>query len=130
MTGAKTIEKFLCEQTLFNPILDIEDFRCYEAKNGPRKQKATDGFFMLPEKIGSPFHAPSTMNTPPSLVEHRRPPTLRKGTGATRNTSFSPRSCDDRISNCKKERPRKANKPSGSLVQSSKKRGKTKKVID
>ncbi|KAF4396269.1 hypothetical protein F8388_019815 [Cannabis sativa] len=43
LLGATTIDKYHRDQTLFNPILDIEDFRCYEAEHGPRKRKAMDG---------------------------------------------------------------------------------------
>uniref|UniRef100_A0A803Q6P4 Zinc knuckle CX2CX4HX4C domain-containing protein n=1 Tax=Cannabis sativa TaxID=3483 RepID=A0A803Q6P4_CANSA len=47
---SNTIDKYHREPTLFNPILDIDDFRCYEAEKGPRKRKSTYGFFMLPEE--------------------------------------------------------------------------------
>ncbi|KAF4368981.1 hypothetical protein G4B88_011809 [Cannabis sativa] len=50
LTGSNTIDKYHREPTLFNPILDIDDFRCYEAEKGPRKRKSTYGFFMLPEE--------------------------------------------------------------------------------
>ncbi|KAF4391741.1 hypothetical protein G4B88_005627 [Cannabis sativa] len=48
LTGSITIDKFHREPTLFNPILQIEDFKCPEVERGPKKRKATDGFFMIP----------------------------------------------------------------------------------
>ncbi|KAF4348392.1 hypothetical protein F8388_000662 [Cannabis sativa] len=50
LLGAQTIDKFHREPTLFNPILDIEEIRCYEVDQGPRKRKVTNGFYMLPKK--------------------------------------------------------------------------------
>ncbi|KAF4378713.1 hypothetical protein F8388_006164 [Cannabis sativa] len=43
LTGSITIDKFHREPTLFNPILQIEDFKCPEVERGPKKRKATDG---------------------------------------------------------------------------------------
>ncbi|KAF4373715.1 hypothetical protein G4B88_030058 [Cannabis sativa] len=48
MKGALTIDKFFREPTLFNPILDIEDFRVEEHLHGPRKRKASDGIVIGP----------------------------------------------------------------------------------
>ncbi|KAF4346451.1 hypothetical protein G4B88_022250 [Cannabis sativa] len=48
MKGALTIDKFFREPTLFNPILDIEDFRVQEHLHGPRKRKASDGIVIGP----------------------------------------------------------------------------------
>ncbi|KAF4366772.1 hypothetical protein G4B88_022065 [Cannabis sativa] len=50
LSRSNTIDKYHREPTLFNPILNIDDFRCYEAEKGPRKRKSTYGFFMLPEE--------------------------------------------------------------------------------
>ncbi|KAF4383721.1 hypothetical protein G4B88_020043 [Cannabis sativa] len=51
LMGALTVDKFHREPTLFNPILDIEDFRVQEHLNGPRKRKGSDGIiFNSPPK--------------------------------------------------------------------------------
>ncbi|KAF4392061.1 hypothetical protein F8388_004390 [Cannabis sativa] len=42
LMGALTVDKFHREPTLFNPILDIEDFRVQEHLNGPRKRKGKE----------------------------------------------------------------------------------------
>ncbi|KAF4377610.1 hypothetical protein G4B88_006890 [Cannabis sativa] len=46
--GSLTVDKFHREPTLFNPILEIEDFRVYEHNSGPRKRKASDGILLHP----------------------------------------------------------------------------------
>ncbi|KAM6577643.1 hypothetical protein CsatB_029480 [Cannabis sativa] len=53
LLGAQTVDKFHREPTLFNPILDIEEIRCYESNQGPRKRKATNGFICCPKKMMS-----------------------------------------------------------------------------
>ncbi|KAF4357191.1 hypothetical protein F8388_003338 [Cannabis sativa] len=46
--GSLTVDKYHREPTLFNPILDIEDFRVFEHLSGPRKRKASDGILLHP----------------------------------------------------------------------------------
>ncbi|KAF4364770.1 hypothetical protein F8388_018446 [Cannabis sativa] len=46
--GALTMDKYHREPSLFNPILNIEDFRVQEHLEGPRKRKATDGIVFSP----------------------------------------------------------------------------------
>ncbi|KAF4391672.1 hypothetical protein F8388_005437 [Cannabis sativa] len=48
LMGSLTIDKYHREPTLFNPILEIEDFRVYEHSSGPRKRKASDGILFHP----------------------------------------------------------------------------------
>ncbi|KAF4371485.1 hypothetical protein F8388_002013 [Cannabis sativa] len=48
LMGSLTIDKYHKEPTLFNPILNIDEFRVYEHSNGPRKRKASDGFIIYP----------------------------------------------------------------------------------
>ncbi|KAF4389908.1 hypothetical protein G4B88_024189, partial [Cannabis sativa] len=44
--GSLTVDKFHREPQLFNPILNIEDFRVQEHLEGPRKRKASDGILL------------------------------------------------------------------------------------
>ncbi|KAF4383720.1 hypothetical protein G4B88_020042 [Cannabis sativa] len=48
LMGSLTVDKFIREPMLFNPILDIDDFRVEEHSNGPRKRKACDGLTFYP----------------------------------------------------------------------------------
>uniref|UniRef100_A0A803QB80 Reverse transcriptase domain-containing protein n=1 Tax=Cannabis sativa TaxID=3483 RepID=A0A803QB80_CANSA len=48
LMGSLTVDKFFREPMLFNPILDIDDFRVEEHSNGPRKRKACDGLTFYP----------------------------------------------------------------------------------
>ncbi|KAF4371085.1 hypothetical protein F8388_020812 [Cannabis sativa] len=48
LMGSLTVDKFFREPTLFNPILDIEDFRVEEHLHGRRKRKALDGLAFCP----------------------------------------------------------------------------------
>uniref|UniRef100_A0A803QHJ4 Reverse transcriptase domain-containing protein n=1 Tax=Cannabis sativa TaxID=3483 RepID=A0A803QHJ4_CANSA len=60
--GALTVDKFFREPTLFNPIVDIEDFRVQEHLNGPRKRKASDGIVIGPLSRPNPLPTPSKVN--------------------------------------------------------------------
>ncbi|KAF4346058.1 hypothetical protein G4B88_027800 [Cannabis sativa] len=60
--GALTVNKFFREPTLFNPIVDIEDFRVKEHLNGPRKRKASDGIVIGPSSRPNPLPTPSKVN--------------------------------------------------------------------
>uniref|UniRef100_A0A803Q406 RNase H type-1 domain-containing protein n=1 Tax=Cannabis sativa TaxID=3483 RepID=A0A803Q406_CANSA len=48
LMGSLTVDKFFREPTLFNPILNIDDFRVDEHSNGLRKRKACDGLTFYP----------------------------------------------------------------------------------
>ncbi|KAF4383380.1 hypothetical protein G4B88_023954 [Cannabis sativa] len=48
LMGSLTVDKFFREPTLFNPVLDIEDFRVEEHLHGRRKRKALDGLAFCP----------------------------------------------------------------------------------
>ncbi|KAF4402323.1 hypothetical protein G4B88_003244 [Cannabis sativa] len=48
LMGSLTVDKFFREPTLFNPILNIDEFRVDEHSNGPRKRKACDGLTFYP----------------------------------------------------------------------------------
>ncbi|KAF4377991.1 hypothetical protein G4B88_004598 [Cannabis sativa] len=69
--GALTVDKFFREPTLFNPIVDIEDFRVQEHLNGPRKRKASDGIVI------GPLSQPNPLPTPPKVIF----PTKTESTG-------------------------------------------------
>ncbi|KAF4387438.1 hypothetical protein F8388_011586 [Cannabis sativa] len=60
LMGALTVDKYHREPTLFNPIIDIEDFRVQEHLYGPRKRKATDGLIFRPNTKGN--SSPSSSN--------------------------------------------------------------------
>ncbi|KAF4359926.1 hypothetical protein G4B88_028677 [Cannabis sativa] len=51
--GSLTVDKFHREPQLFNPILNIEDFRVQEHLEGPRKRKASDGIMISPTPISN-----------------------------------------------------------------------------
>ncbi|KAF4376140.1 hypothetical protein G4B88_004944 [Cannabis sativa] len=59
LTGLGTVDKYLREPSLFNPLLDIEDFRSLESDLGPKKRKALDGISIGP----SPFKASAEILT-------------------------------------------------------------------
>ncbi|KAF4365675.1 hypothetical protein F8388_007508 [Cannabis sativa] len=103
LTGSITIDKFHREPTLFNPILQIEDFKCPEVERGPKKRKATDGFFMIPgvlptevaeEEIS--YSQSSGLNTQ-NLEE------------TNKLATFSPGSNEGKLQKRKRGRPRKVN---------------------
>ncbi|KAF4364948.1 hypothetical protein F8388_020662 [Cannabis sativa] len=52
LSGLGTVDKFMREPTIFNPILDIEDCRSLDQDFGPKKRKALEGIVIQP-KIGS-----------------------------------------------------------------------------
>ncbi|KAF4379507.1 hypothetical protein G4B88_018203 [Cannabis sativa] len=74
LLGAKTVDKYHREPTLYNPILDIEEIRCYEAEQGPRKRKATNGFYMLPKKTNHDEFSTGKQNEAPRYEEEMASP--------------------------------------------------------
>ncbi|KAF4395935.1 hypothetical protein F8388_013104 [Cannabis sativa] len=122
LLGATTRDKYHREQTLFNPILDIEDFRCYEAEHGPRKRKAMDGFFMLPaEDSCNSFDTPLKINDSTSSPHHVQQ-NLNNSPLDT-GCSFSPGSIEKKVSGQKRGRPRKIGDTDPIEVKSSRRRG-------
>uniref|UniRef100_A0A803QLQ2 DUF4283 domain-containing protein n=1 Tax=Cannabis sativa TaxID=3483 RepID=A0A803QLQ2_CANSA len=102
LLGAQTIDKFHREPTLFNPILDIEEIRCYEADQGPRKRKATNGFYMLPKKEDDrQFHQKDDQRDTPRYEGKMDSPIPSSGGG------FSPGSIEKGDSQRRRGRPRK-----------------------
>ncbi|KAF4369756.1 hypothetical protein F8388_018813 [Cannabis sativa] len=105
LLGAKTIDKYHREPTLFNPILDIEEIRCYEAEHGPRKRKSTDGFLMLPEKREYEAFSPNKHDDSHNCEgKGDLPITEIEG-------DFSPGSYEIKQSHRKRGRPRKCTSP-------------------
>ncbi|KAF4380784.1 hypothetical protein F8388_017138 [Cannabis sativa] len=101
LTGSNTIDKYHREPTLFNPILNIDDFKCYEAESGPRKRKSTDGFFMLPKGDLTPLLTTGCELTVPNLTIDGEP------IGSTSKSSFSPGLEEGSKEKRKRGRPRK-----------------------
>ncbi|KAM6555050.1 hypothetical protein CsatB_015812 [Cannabis sativa] len=66
LMGALTVDKFHREPTLFNPIIDIEDFKVDEHLNGPRKRKASDGLVFRPN---TKTYSPSISTNPPRDIQ-------------------------------------------------------------
>ncbi|KAF4381378.1 hypothetical protein G4B88_029733 [Cannabis sativa] len=103
LTGSITIDKFHREPTLFNPILQIEDFKCPEVERGPKKRKATDGFFMIPGVL------------PTEVAEEERSYSQSSGLNTqnleetTKLATFSPGSNEGKLQKRKRGRPRKGN---------------------
>ncbi|KAF4385380.1 hypothetical protein G4B88_005712 [Cannabis sativa] len=60
LLGALTVDKYHRVPTLFNHILDIEDFKVHEHLNGPRKRKASDGILYRPNAQPDPTQTLST----------------------------------------------------------------------
>uniref|UniRef100_A0A803Q978 Reverse transcriptase domain-containing protein n=1 Tax=Cannabis sativa TaxID=3483 RepID=A0A803Q978_CANSA len=60
LMGALTVDKFHREPVLFNPIINIDDFRVEEHLHGPRKRKAADGHLFRPNT--KPILSPSPSN--------------------------------------------------------------------
>uniref|UniRef100_A0A803PH45 Reverse transcriptase domain-containing protein n=1 Tax=Cannabis sativa TaxID=3483 RepID=A0A803PH45_CANSA len=69
LMGALTMDKFHREPTLFNPIIDIEDFKVQEHLHGPRKRKASDGLLFRPNT--KPNSSPSSSNSIHCLSQQR-----------------------------------------------------------
>ncbi|KAF4366795.1 hypothetical protein G4B88_018218 [Cannabis sativa] len=67
LMGALTVDKFHREPTLFNPIIDIEDFKVDEHLNGPRKRKASDGLVFRPNT--KPNSPPNSTNPSRDLLQ-------------------------------------------------------------
>uniref|UniRef100_A0A803Q7L3 Zinc knuckle CX2CX4HX4C domain-containing protein n=1 Tax=Cannabis sativa TaxID=3483 RepID=A0A803Q7L3_CANSA len=102
LLGAQTIDKFHREPTLFNPILDIEEIRCYEVDQGPRKRKVTNGFYMLPKKEDDrQFHQNYDQRDTPRYEGRMDSPIPNSGGG------FSPGSIEKGDSQRRRGRPRK-----------------------
>ncbi|KAF4369793.1 hypothetical protein G4B88_022178 [Cannabis sativa] len=107
LMGSTTIDKFHREPTLFNPILDIEDFKCMETEHGPKKRKAVDGFYMIPGRLQSYDEGPSGVVTPEAKNKQVNHNSDEGGTVA----QFSPGSNEQAIQKRKRGRPRKINDP-------------------
>ncbi|KAM6555615.1 hypothetical protein CsatB_002634 [Cannabis sativa] len=48
LTGLGTVDKYMREPSLFNPLMEISDFRSIDYENGPKKRKALDGIIIGP----------------------------------------------------------------------------------
>ncbi|KAF4377518.1 hypothetical protein F8388_025009 [Cannabis sativa] len=107
LMGSTTIDKFHREPTLFNPILDIEDFKCMETEHGPKKRKAVDGFYMIPWRLQSYDEGPSGVVTPEAKNKQVNHNSDEGGMVA----QFSPGSNEQAIQKRKRGRPRKINDP-------------------
>uniref|UniRef100_A0A803QB76 Reverse transcriptase domain-containing protein n=1 Tax=Cannabis sativa TaxID=3483 RepID=A0A803QB76_CANSA len=97
LMGALTVDKFHREPTLFNPILDIEDFRVQEHLNGPRKRKGSDGIIFNSPPKSKPNQKPFSQarrgrprksipipnSTSPSPKRRGRPPKVQEGLSPT-----------------------------------------------
>ncbi|KAF4377304.1 hypothetical protein G4B88_011139 [Cannabis sativa] len=49
LTGLGTVDKFMRELSIFNPLMQIEDFRSISSDSGPKKRKALDGILIGPK---------------------------------------------------------------------------------
>ncbi|KAF4352882.1 hypothetical protein F8388_002072 [Cannabis sativa] len=118
LTGSATVDKFQREPTLFNPILNIDDFKSFDNDNGPRKRKAVDGFFMVPGVI--PAHEGTSSGTAHDSSESN----VQKSIELEDNpTTFSPGSSESKLPKRRRGRPRKVEDPPSSPTPSSSKRG-------
>ncbi|KAF4351037.1 hypothetical protein F8388_016215 [Cannabis sativa] len=54
LSGLGTIDKFMREPSIFNPIMGIEDCRSLEYDFGPKKRKALDGIVIEPKNEAFP----------------------------------------------------------------------------
>ncbi|KAF4399132.1 hypothetical protein G4B88_023726 [Cannabis sativa] len=48
LTGLGTVDKYMREPSLFNPLMEISDFRSMDYENGPKKRKTLDGIIIGP----------------------------------------------------------------------------------
>ncbi|KAF4380140.1 hypothetical protein G4B88_011214 [Cannabis sativa] len=119
LTGSKTVDKYHREPTIFNPILCIDDFNCYESEHGPRKRKAMDGFYMIPGVIPSPETIPTLDASQNTLANTELQPDIKE----TTTSIFSPGSSDDKPAKRKRGRPRKCDDPTSTPIATDKKRG-------
>ncbi|KAF4388124.1 hypothetical protein F8388_014807 [Cannabis sativa] len=118
LTGSKTVDKYHREPIIFNPILCIDDFNCYESEHGPRKRKAMDGFYMIHGVIPSPETIPTHEDNQNTLANTE----LQPDTEETTASVFSPDSSDDKPAKRKRGRPRKCEDPDSTPVATDKKR--------
>uniref|UniRef100_A0A803NSM4 Reverse transcriptase domain-containing protein n=1 Tax=Cannabis sativa TaxID=3483 RepID=A0A803NSM4_CANSA len=51
LTGLGTVDKYMREPSIFNPIFDINDIRSMEFESGPKKRKALDGILIGPSPL-------------------------------------------------------------------------------
>ncbi|KAF4383850.1 hypothetical protein G4B88_016283 [Cannabis sativa] len=109
MMGSTTIDKFHREPTLFNPILNIEDFKCFETECGPKKRKAVDGFYMVPGIIPPNNESPSEAVVTPikNVLNNHNQEADKEETFRT----FSPGTNEDKVQKRKRGRPRKGTDP-------------------
>ncbi|KAF4365220.1 hypothetical protein G4B88_000379 [Cannabis sativa] len=124
LTGLGTVDKFMTEPSLFNPILGIEDFRSLESDFGPKKRKALEGVFIDPNNINKPalgpMISPNTQSPSPSLNETQALSPSQSNdpkvdpTTSRAVSSYSPGSSDTIIQRRKRGRP--ALKDSGKSI--------------
>ena len=66
LTGAATVDKYMREPSLLNPIVELEDFRSVDSDKGPKKRKALDGIVLVSHH---PLHGPSPALNPGLVSE-------------------------------------------------------------
>uniref|UniRef100_A0A803NT74 Reverse transcriptase domain-containing protein n=1 Tax=Cannabis sativa TaxID=3483 RepID=A0A803NT74_CANSA len=111
LTGLGTVDKYMREASLFNPLLGIEDFRSMEHDLGPKKRKALEGICFQPKPLknteGSSENKeieilkvdPPTLHPNTILEETKDLPTL------IHDCTFSPGSSDNSTPRRKRGRP-------------------------
>ncbi|KAF4384121.1 hypothetical protein F8388_001359 [Cannabis sativa] len=120
LTGSNTVDKFQIEPTLFNPILDIKDFKCQEIEQGPRKRKAIDGFYMVPGVL------PSHEEASTSVIASRANSSSKESLVVKDDhAAFSPGSNEGKPPKRKRGRPRKFTESSVTSVPSPSSRGRS-----
>ncbi|KAF4366725.1 hypothetical protein F8388_020087 [Cannabis sativa] len=111
LTGSITVDKFQREPTILNPILSIDDFNCYDSDHGPRKRKAVDGFYMIPEEAIDTTFSPGSNDDKPIKRKRGRP------------KKYEQTSPSSALIASKRGRPSKSKEPTGVISQSLKKKG-------
>ncbi|KAF4383798.1 hypothetical protein F8388_023490 [Cannabis sativa] len=101
LTGSKTVDKYHRESTIFNPILCIDDFNCYESEHGTRKRRAMDGFYMIPGIIPSPETIPTLDDNQNTLANTELQPDIEETTASifSPGSSVTPKSLKKRGAN-------------------------------
>uniref|UniRef100_A0A803QGV3 Reverse transcriptase domain-containing protein n=1 Tax=Cannabis sativa TaxID=3483 RepID=A0A803QGV3_CANSA len=87
LMGGLTVDKYFREPTLFDALMNINDFRVQEHLVGPRKRKASNGSAEAPsssKRRGRPRKSPTpTTKTSCTPRKRGRPPKAKHGLSAT-----------------------------------------------
>ncbi|KAF4398266.1 hypothetical protein G4B88_007545 [Cannabis sativa] len=137
LMGGLTLDKYFREPTLFNALMDINDFRVQEHLVGPHKRKASDGIILKPspeKHVYDHGHNEANLNTPITDTQHHSPTkTSQQQQSESKNQSdvfgeFNSGSAEAPSSSKRRGRPRKSPTPTTKTSCTPRKRGRPPKA--